>query len=218
MGVSVLSMKYIICAVQYSTHKTPTLTHKATDVVFPYFPSSQMTQNDREMYDSSVSWWLQQIRNFTESYEPTIEIDNSSNIYENVSFSRRNNRKRDCRLFLDDKQNTAESDCLLFLQGERDPHYDNMTEVDGCVYENIWDLRTGERRFELKHADICRVSFDFNESAEEFEVIGDAVPGLSRDFSEHVMLWKNEILFDYSSEEEAMEFPQVKFDNVRILF
>lgn len=182
----------------------------------------QMTQNDdgTEMHDPSVSWWLQQIRCFTESYEPTIELGSENNpIYENVSFSRRNNRKRDCLLFLDAKQNTNGESDLGFLRANRVgsappiEDYENMNDVNGCVYENIWDLRTGDRRFELKHADICRVSFDFDESAEELDVVGDVVPGISRDFSEHVMLWKREILFDYSSEEETMEFPQVNLSH-----
>lgn len=151
--------------------------------------------------DPSVSWWLRQIRNFTESYEPPIELcNNNNNTYENISFSRGNNRKRDCRLFLDAKQ---QRDWLLSsLGGEQD-----MTDVDAGHYENIWELQSGERRFELKHAHICRVSFDFNESVEEF----GSVRGLSRDFSEDVMQWKNEIRFECSSEEESEEFTQVRY-------
>lgn len=147
------------------------------------------------MCDSSVFWWLQQIRYFTENYDQNPENRGAPS---NICFSRGNaNRNRRNCLLLDDRSTvTIENDHEL--SGDL-----------GDVYERIWDFKTAQKELEVKYAEICRISTVFNESAEDlFVEVVDVGSGATE--TADVMLWKKEIRFDYSSEEEEEEFPQVE--------
>lgn len=148
------------------------------------------------MCDPSVFWWLQQIRYFTENYDQNPENRSAP---ANICFSRRNTNhaKRNC-IFLDDRSTVA-------IECDND---DELSGDLGDVYERIWDFKTAQKELEVKYAEICRISTVFNESAEElFVEVVDVGSGATE--TADVMLWKKEIRFDYSSEEEE-EFPQVE--------
>lgn len=125
------------------------------------------------------------------------------------------------QLWYGDKNSDQESECAdtksdpESSSDEEEPIYENIryrskdqTPIDETsnIYEEIWNFKTALR---LKHAQICRISFDFNESAEELSVTPIEVDVFGTDVPGDVMLWKNELRFDYSSEDDCEEFPKV---------
>lgn len=88
-------------------------------------------------------------------------------------------------------------------------------------YENIWDCLTGERRkFDIKYGQVCRVSVTFCDTLENLSIAPVFYDNLDpADVSDDVIMWKQQLRFSYSGEQEYFLESQVKnFQKKKFLF
>lgn len=71
-------------------------------------------------------------------------------------------------------------------------------------YENIWDCVTGEKRkFDIKYGQVCRVSVTFCDTLENLSIAPVFYDNLDpSDVSDDVIMWKQQLRFSYSGEQE----------------
>lgn len=153
---------------------------------------------------SSVSCWLRELRYSTESYEKQLPVAEEKN--------NRIGGGSDRRLF-DYEDGESGGDRVLLRSRSESGNNGNravakMTDVERCRrYAYVREKTVGEGVdfFDIKHAKVCRVSFAFEECAEELQVVPVVIGGWECDVSEDVMSWKRGLRTEYSSEDDGEE-------------
>lgn len=88
-------------------------------------------------------------------------------------------------------------------------NFDNTNEL---VYENIWDCveNNNNNKLNVKFGDINRVSVEFCDCVEELDVEPIVFQKIHVDLSDDIMLWKNNLRFECSYEEQNLLESQVQ--------